>query len=145
MLYFSHSGYAYSKKRCESIVNWFVEEYLPRHKISIHVDHKGLAREHVLGWCWNTDSDSRPRDFEIEIDNQQCAKVYMETLLHELWHVRQHVMGHLKKTTRKKFWKGVDHTNRWEEDDDYNSPWEWEARKMEKVLYKKYHKLFPYN
>ena len=54
-------------------------------------------------------------------------------------------MGHLKKTTRKKFWKGADHTNMWEEDDDYNSPWEWEARKMEKVLYKKYHKLFPYN
>ena len=67
----------------------------------------------------------------------------METLLHELWHVRQHVMGHLKKTSRKKFWKGVDHTNKW--DDDYDSPWEWEARKMEEILYTKYHKLFPYN
>ena len=42
MLFLSHSGYKYSTNRCESIVTWFVDKYLPRHKISVHVDHKGL-------------------------------------------------------------------------------------------------------
>ena len=67
MLYLTFSGYSYSKRRCERVVNWFVEQYLPRHKILINVDHKGLRRENIFGWMWAADCDYRPRDFEIEL------------------------------------------------------------------------------
>ena len=77
-------------------MTWFVDKYLPRHKISVHVDHKGLLREGVFGWQWSTDSDSRPREFEIEIHNRLDPQQYTEALLHELWHLYQHVMGNLK-------------------------------------------------
>ena len=134
MLFLSHSGYNYSKRRCERIVNWFISRYLPRHKVFIHVDHIGLLREGVFGWAWATDSDSRPREFEIEIHNQLDPENYTKTLLHELMHVYQHVEGSLKDKHGKRLWKGIDSSEL-----DYDAqPWEKEAHQMEDILYKKY-------
>ena len=74
-------------------MNWFVNEYLPRYKLFINVDHKGLLREGIFGWVWATDCDHRPREFEIELHNRMDVDHYTKTLLHELWHVYQHVKG----------------------------------------------------
>ncbi len=134
MLYLTHSGYNYSKKRCTSIVNWFMDKYLPRHKVIVNVDHKGILREGVFGWAWVADCDHRPRDFEIEIHNRLSPELYTETLLHELWHVYQHVTGQLKDKYNKRYWKGIDHS----ETDYEDQPWEKEAHKMEKILVKEY-------
>ena len=135
MLYITHSGYDYSKKRCVNVVEWFVYEFLSRYNIDINVHHCRLInRESVYGWCWATDCDYRPREFDIEIDNQLPMHMYVETLLHELWHVYQHVKGDLKDRYGKRCWKGVDHSKK-----DYeNQPWEKEAHKMEKILYRQY-------
>ena len=66
--------------------------------------------------------------------NQLPINDYVETLLHELWHVYQHVKGDLKDRYGKRCWKGVDHSKI-----DYeNQPWEKEAVKMEQILYRKY-------
>ena len=110
MLYLTFSGYNYSKRRCERVVNWFVEQYLPRHKILINVDHKGLRRENIFGWMWAADCDYRPRDFEIELHAGMNPDLYIETLLHELWHLYQHVQGTLRDKHGKRFWRGVDHS-----------------------------------
>ena len=134
MLLLETSGYNYSKKRCGSIVSWFVEKYLPRHKLEIAVHHRGLLREGVYGWCSVLDCDSRPREFEIELHNHMDVKLYTQTLLHELWHVYQHVKGNLKDKRGKRLWKGIDHT----ETDYSDQPWEIEAQNMEKVLYEWY-------
>ena len=136
MLYLTHSGYNYSKKRCTSIVNWFMDKYLPRHKVIVNVDHKGILREGVFGWAWVADCDHRPRDFEIEIHNRMSPELYTETLLHELWHVYQYVTGQLKDKYNKRYWKGIDHS----ETDYEDQPWEKEAHKMEKVLVKEYNR-----
>ena len=134
MLYLTYSGYNYSKRRCESIVNWFVDTYLPNHKLFINIDHKGLLRESVFGWAWVVPPDHRPREFEVEIHNRLSVEDYTETLLHELWHVYQHVTGQLKDKYNKRYWKGIDHSKT-----DYaDQPWEVEALKMEKVLVKEY-------
>lgn len=134
MLYLETTGYKYSRKRCEDIVMWFVAKYLPRHKIDIRINHRGLKRECVLGWCSVIDSNSRPRDFEIELQNGMDICSYAETLLHELWHVYQHVKGNLKDKRGKRLWKGIDHT-----DTDYSDqPWEIEALQMESKLLKEY-------
>ncbi len=134
MLFLSHSGYNYSVRRCERIVQWFVNEYLPRHRLQIHIDHKGLLREGVFGWAWNTDSQHRPREFEVEVHNRMSPEQYTKTILHELWHVQQHVRGILKDKHNKRLWRGIDHS----ETDYEDQPWELEALKMEEVLYKKY-------
>ena len=142
MLYLETSGYNYSKRKCTNIVEWFVEKYLPRHKLEIAVNHRGLAREGVYGWVSVTDCDWRPRAFEIELHNKMDEKLYTQTLLHELWHVYQHVMGNLKDKHGKRLWKGIDHT----ETDYSDQPWEVEARSLETLLYCKYHgkiKTFP--
>ena len=134
MLYLETTGYNYSHRRCEDIVIWFVAKYLPRHKIDIRVNHRGLKREGVLGWCSVIDSDSRPRDFEIELQNGMDILSYTETLLHELWHVYQHVKGNLKDKRGKRLWKGIDHT----ETDYSDQPWEIEALQMESKLFEEY-------
>ena len=135
MLYLTHSGYDYSEKRCVDVTEWIVDEYLSRYNIDINIHNCRLVnREGVYGWCWATDCDHRPREFEIEIHNQLPIHIYIETLLHELWHVYQHVKGDLKDKYGKRLWKGVDHSKI-----DYeNQPWEKEAVKMEKILYRKY-------
>ena len=134
MLYLTHSGYNYSKRRCNSIVSWFVNKYLPNHKVSINVDHKGLLRESVFGWAWVVPPDHRPREFEIEIHNRMTPENYTKTLLHELWHVHQHVKGLLKDKHNKRLWKGIDHS----ETDYKNQPWEKQASTMEEYLYTQY-------
>ena len=134
MLYLTYSGYNYSKRRCESIVNWFVDTYLPNHKLFINIDHKGLLRESVFGWAWVVPPDHRPREFEVEIHNRLSVEEYTSTLLHELWHVYQHVTGQLKDKYNKRYWKGIDHSKT-----DYaDQPWEVEALRMEKILYREY-------
>ena len=139
MLFLTYSGYNYSKNRCSKIVHWFVNKYLPRHKIIINVDHLGLLREGVFGWVWATDCDHRPREFEMELHNRMNPEQYTKTLLHELWHVYQHVKGNLKDKGSKRFWKGIDHSLT-----DYSDqPWELEAREMEIKLYNCYLGLGP--
>ena len=134
MHYLETTGYNYSKVRCERIVKWFVSAYLPRYKISISVAHLGLIRQGVFGWMWASDCDYRPREFEIEIHNRMTPENYTKTLLHELWHVHQHVKGLLKDKHNKRLWKGIDHS----ETDYKNQPWEKQASTMEEYLYTQY-------
>ena len=135
MLHLTHSGYDYSQMRCVNVVEWFVDEYLSRYNIDINVHHCRLVnRESVYGWCWATDCDYRPREFDIEIHNQLPIHMYIETLLHELWHVYQHVTGQLKDKYNKRYWKGIDHS----ETDYKNQPWEKQASTMEEYLYTQY-------
>ena len=134
MLYLETSGYNYSKRRCEDAVNWFIAKYLPKHKLDITVNHRGLMREGVYGWCTVMDSNSRPREFEIELHNKMNVDLYLQTLFHELWHVYQHVKGNLKDKYGKRLWRGIDHT----ETDYSDQPWEVEARNMEEFLYNEY-------
>ena len=135
MLFIETTGYNYSKKRCESIVKWFISKYLPRHKLDISINHRGLYREGVHGWVWVTDCDYRPREFAIEMHNFLTVEDYTRVLLHELWHVYQHVMGALRDSRGKRLWRGIDHT----ETDYSDQPWEQQAQEMEEVLYDEYY------
>ena len=112
-----------------------MNQYLPRHNVDVNVHHCRLEkRENVYGWAWTVDCDYRPREFDIEIHNQMPLHLYTQTLLHELWHVYQHVKGHLRDKYGKRHWKGVDHSQTSYED----QPWEIEAHSMEEKLYREY-------
>ena len=110
--------------------------YLPRYKVVIKVDHLGLIRQGVFGWMWASDCDYRPREFEIELHNRMSPENYTKTLLHELWHVHQHVKGLLKDKHNKRLWKGIDHS----ETDYADQPWEKQANTMEEYLFTRYSK-----
>ena len=115
-------------------MNWFVDKHLSSYKLAIKVAHKGLLREGIFGWVWAADCDYRPRDFEIELHNRMSLEHYTKTLLHELWHVYQHVRGQLKDKHKKRLWKGVDYS----QIDYEDQPWEVEANRMEELLYDEY-------
>ena len=134
MLYLETRGYGYSQRRCEDVVFWFVKKYLPRHKLDITVNHRGLLREGVHGLCTAMDSDYRPREFEIEMHNRLDVDKYFTILLHELWHVYQYVNGYLRNKHGKRLWEGIDHS----ETDYDNQPWEQQAYQMETNLFNEY-------
>ena len=134
MLSLYTSGCKYSRRRCESIVKWFCTQYLKKYKIEVEVLHRGLLREGVFGWCSVTDCDWRPRSFLIEIHNQLSVEDYTQTLLHELYHILQHVHGDLRDKRGIRCWKGIDCS----ELDYSEQPWEQEAHSKEQELYQEY-------
>jgi len=134
MLFFDTSGYGYSKSRCEKVISWFIVNNLSRYNIDIHIHHRGLKRDDSYGWCSVYGSNSRPRRFDIELQSGMSPDLYIRTLLHELWHIYQHVKGTLKDKGGKRYWRGVNHS-----DTDYqDQPWEKEAYIMENKLVDNY-------
>jgi hypothetical protein len=134
MSYFEMSGYGYSKRTCEDVTSWFLNKFLPRHKIHVEILHRGLKRECVYGYCDYVGESYRPRHFLIEMDTWMDQELYIKTLLHELVHLRQWVVGSLR-SKRGKMYYGKECV----EDIDYwNQPHEIEAREQEETLYLEY-------
>jgi hypothetical protein len=134
MLTLYTEGYGYSKRLCEDVVTWFISKYFPRHKLEIEVRHRGLKREHVLGYCDVNGETYRPRSFLIEMDTYMDKKSYATVLIHELIHVRQWVKGELKLKASKRYFNGecVDDFDYWEQ------PHEIFAHRYESILYQSY-------
>jgi len=134
MLFLEITGHKARRRRCESVVAWFVGKYFPKHKLDVIVHHRGLLREGVYGWISVEDCDHRPRAFLIELHNMMDLESYTKTLLHELQHMHQHIRGDLRDKGAKRLWKGIDYS-----DSDYeDQPWEKEASIMESELYSMY-------
>ena len=138
MLYTDIQGKA-PRRRCKRVIEWFKAKYMPRHHLDITVVHRGLKRDHVYGYCSVNDCDYRPRDFLIELQTDMPEDLYVSTLLHELWHVYQHVNGTLRDKRGVRYWKDVNADGLSYED----QPWEQEARQMEIKLYNCYLGLGP--
>ena len=138
MLYLDITGKA-SRRRCKDIVEWFKAKYLPNHHLDITVAHRGLKREGAQGFCTVMDCDHRPREFLIDMETTLDDQTYTIVLLHELWHVYQHVSGSLRDKRGVRHWKNVN-----ADDLDYaDQPWEHEAVEMEMKLYNSYLGLGP--
>jgi hypothetical protein len=131
MYYLQMSGYGYRKRICESVTDWFMNRYMPRHIIDLRVVHRGLKREFVYGWCDFEDDYKRPRAFLIELQTNMDLETYTKTLIHELVHVRQWVFGSLRQKRGKMYYGSTN-----VEDLDYDDqPHEIEAREQEETLY----------
>ena len=134
MYYLDLTGYGARKKRCYSVVDWFLTKYLPRHHISIEILHRGLRREESYGYCSVSGDIYRAREFLIEIDPKLDLELYTKTLIHELIHLRQWVHGVLKERRGKMIYKDVncDDLDYWEQ------PHEIEAHSLEQMYYEDY-------
>jgi len=91
----------------------------------------------VLGYCAFTDLDHpRPRDFEIELLNKVPLDELLQTLAHEMVHVKQYAKGELKDVGGGKRFKWAKQVY---DDTEYTSrPWEIEAFTKEVELYREY-------
>jgi len=128
------SGYGFRKRLCEDVTIWFLNQFLPRHKLYVEIVHRGLRREGAYGYCDIAGESYRPREFLIELDTYMNQELYIKTLLHELTHLRQWVVGSLRQK-RGKMYYGKECV----EDYEY---WfqghEIEAREQEQTLYVEY-------
>ena len=134
MSYITTSGYGYRKRLCEDVTTWFLNRFFPRHKIHVEILHRGLKREGVNGYCDIVGEQYRPREFLIELDTYMDEELYIKTLLHELTHLRQWVVGSL----RVRYGKLCYSKEPVEKYDYWYQPHEVEARKQEKTLYLEY-------
>jgi hypothetical protein len=127
-------GYGYRKQLCKDVTTWFLNKFLPRHQLYIEIVHCGLKKQHAVGFCDVIGTTYRPRDFLIELQAHMSEEQYIQTLLHELTHLRQWVVGSLK-AKRGKMYYGSDKV----EDYEYwYQPHEVEAREQEETLYYEY-------
>ena len=131
----THYGYGYSKKLCEDVTSWFVNNFYPRHRIHLEIQHRGMKRERSFGYCGAVDAkSSRPRNFLIEIDTHMDEELYTKTLLHELTHMAQWIDGSLRCRSGKLYYC-QEPADKWAYEDQ---PHEIEARKWEEMLYDRY-------
>ena len=133
--YIYHFGYGYSKKRCKSITTWFINKYLPRHKLTIDIVHRSLLKDDCYGFLDAT-SYSRPRDFTISLHSKMKDIDYVKTLLHELVHLKQWVEGTLTLKSGRTYYKGVNVSDI----KYYEQPHEIEAFKLQEELYIQYNR-----
>jgi len=129
-----HSGYGYRKKLCEDVTSWFLSNFLPRHKIDVTIIHRGLKREAVYGYCDVAEDTYRPRKFLIELQTHMDEDLYIQTLFHELTHLRQWVVGSL----RFRYGKLCYSKEPVEKYEYWYQPHEIEAREEEQRLYEWY-------
>ena len=134
MSYIQTSGYGYRKRLCKDVTTWFLNKFLPRHKIQVKILHRGLKREAVYGYCDYVGESYRPREFLIEIDTYLDEELYTKTILHELTHLRQWVVGSLRVRYGKMCYCKIPV----ELYDYWHQPHEIEAREQEEILYLKY-------
>ena len=137
MYHLAISGYGYRKGLCEDVTDWFITKFLPRHKLHIGIQHRGLKREGAYGFC-DIDSDygciNRPREFKIDLQSNMTEELYITTLLHEMVHLRQWVRGQLKFKSGRMTWGEIRVATL-----EYDSqPHEIEAFGMERPLYLEY-------
>jgi hypothetical protein len=128
------TGYGYRKRICEDVASWFLNKFLPRHKVYVEIHHRGLKSEGVYGWCDVLEGTYRPREFIIELNTHMDQEMYIKTLLHELVHLQQWVTGTLRSKRGKRYYGSVNV----EELDYEDQPHEIEAREQEVPLYLEY-------
>ena len=131
MSYIIVSGYGYPKVTCEDVTSRFLNQFFPRHKITVEIVHRGLKREGVNGYCDVVGESYRPRHFLIEMDTHMDRNLYIKTLLHELTHLAQWIRGSLRFRSGKLCYY-TEPAENWSYEDQ---PHEIEARKEEVRLY----------
>ena len=110
-----------------SLANYCVKKLMPRKRVlSIDIALRSISGESALGYCLK---ETRS-DFSIEIEKRQSHRRLLETLAHELVHVKQYAQGELKG---ENCWMGkvVNPKNT----DYWDLPWEIDAHGRECGLF----------
>jgi len=136
-----------STKKVKKIVNFFADKLFSKRmnsslSLTVIFSKSETVNEGLMGWCDWIDDNRRPKEFEIAISPITSEKAMIVTIAHEMRHLYQFAHGHLTDLSRKPghvSWKGKTfHDTGPYSSKVYLSPWEKDARKYEKILYKAY-------
>jgi hypothetical protein len=133
-------GNTNQKKHVESIVEFCIQKLMPRmYNLEITIKLKSLKKQDAYGFCMADPEGSaerldRPREFELEIERTLPMRKLLETVAHEMVHVKQYARGELYQGSRiaKHRWQGKwvsNNVNYWDQ------PWEIEAHGREAGLF----------
>ena len=127
-------------------INFAIAEMMPRFRtLDISIDILRKLDGGVFGYCWPT---GERNTFQIEI-KRRCSSLdeFLETIFHEMVHVKQYAKKELLETKDGTFWKGRNYTRQVNTSskarnyDVYNKlPWEVEAYEMQDTLTEKFKK-----
>ena len=84
-------GTATQKKHARSMVKFCIKTLMPRMK-TLDITVKLCAPKGAMGYCLELDDN---RTFEIEIDRSMRLRNLLETLAHEMVHVKQYARREL--------------------------------------------------
>ena len=125
----------------DSVAEYCIGMLMPRLKGKLNIEISLIPRlkekESIAGDCiWEDDTCVRPREFTIRVDSTQDLQSMLETICHEMVHVKQYARGELKDLARSSKcckWKGkkinFDSTHY------FDQPWEIEAHGRERGLF----------
>ena len=117
------------KKHVADMVEFCVKTLMPRLKLDITVN---LCKPTgAMGYCLEADNN---RTFELEIDKTQPLRGLLETVAHEMVHVKQYARGELSPV--KDIWMGKTYDPK--EISYWDLPWEIEAHGREVGLFVRY-------
>lgn len=128
------------REMAESIAYFSLNLLAPRLLNTLVVDinliNKLGEKEAIAGDCTWEDSTYRPREFTVRIDSSQPLQEMLETVAHEIVHVKQYARGELKDSCQTHIackWKGkLIQLNKM---NYYDHPWEIEAHGRERGLF----------
>ena len=130
------------KKRelAKDLASFAALKLMPRLRDKLCIDINLIPRlsqkDNVAGDCIWEDSRSRPREFTIRVDSSQSLQLMLETIAHEIVHVKQFARGELQDLSSDINvckWKGAD--VKCNAVDYYDLPWEIEAHGRERGLF----------
>jgi hypothetical protein len=120
------------KRAIHEVTDFVLNRLCPRLNDKMFISYKGipdlLIKENVEGDAdfYDYGDSKNPRDFIIRIDTTLDIKKFVETIIHELVHVKQYARGELKPINGR--------MNKWNKQkydlnkiDYWETPWEIEA------------------
>ena len=132
---FINGGTRKQRAYTKSMADFCIQKLMPKmNNLEIEINIKSFGKDSNYGYCMPTDDVSFPREFEIEINKTLKLRRLLETVAHEMVHVKQFARGELYESTRlsKHRWQG-----KWvNKDPEYwDRPWEIEAHGREVGLF----------
>lgn len=122
-------GRKHKRELAETVVAWCINKLLSRYRtLDVTVKLTNCFNTHgAYGYCLSITD----REFEIEVDKTLSLREFIETLCHEMVHVKQYAKGEMKELSSGQI--------RWKKkvfgDIAYDkAPWEKEAFRLEKSL-----------
>ena len=127
------------REMAEDIAHFSLGILAPRLRNRLEVDIELIndlkVKENIAGDCTWEDSSYRPRHFTIRVDASQPKQYMLETIAHEMVHVKQFARGELKDTSSLTGcnWNGKEVN--YEKVCYYDHPWEIEAHGRERGIF----------
>ena len=120
-------GKEYQRKRVQSIAEFCVETLMPRMR-TLEVTITLKKPKGAMGYCLELDNN---REFELEIDKTQPLRKLLETVAHEMVHVKQFARRELHPANDT--WYGKTYNPK--KVSYWDLPWEIEAHGREVGLF----------